>query len=80
MAKDKSGIKESCPYIDTAIHVLDDCRCTYTDKDIQVAISELEIVREIASDLREWGNEQFHYAKSLEDEILELKRIIEKYE
>ena len=57
--KDNSGIKETCPWIDEAIDVLEKSQCEYNYSEVKEAIASLEKVRSANSDLRYWGNELY---------------------
>ena len=54
--KDNSGIKESCKLIDSVISFINDCESEWNKNSV---ISDLEEIRQINKDLRQWGNEKF---------------------
>lgn len=69
MARDNSPVGYTCPLIDSVIRVLNDCECEYNSHDIQTAINDLEKVRSMNDELRDWGNGLFNQVKELQDEI-----------
>lgn len=78
--KDNSGIKETCPWIDEAIDVLEKSQCEYNYSEAKSAIASLEKVRSANSDLRDWGNSLYREVEELKDEIKCLEKRIEDME